>query len=235
MKAVRRFVLDPALARLIVRECGVDRPMIEGYLSAQPGRNQFVRSEPDQCYLVIPLLGPTGEPAEEPAPIPQAHAESLFELSVGQISYSQLCLPSSSTVTHKMLLDRVIYPNRCDLLTVEFEDQQEADAFSPASWVGPEVTGEETYERRYIALNGLPTLPEMPLSSLQVEAVLDMLDQAKQATEATRQSTAHEVVVALARSLESSGMMKGTSEVTVAEGDDPTAESFEQPMMRLAQ
>ena len=235
MKTARRFLLDPSLARLIARECGVDRQIIEGYLSAQPGRNQFVRSEADQCYLVIPLLGPAGEPVEEPAPIPQTHGESLFELSVGQISYTRLCLPVQSTGSQKMLLDRVIYPDRCDILTVEFDDQQEAEAFSPAPWFGPEVTGEDTYERRYLALNGLPALPEMPLSSLQVEAVLDLLDQAKQATEATRQSTAHEVVVALARSLENSGMLKGTSETTVPSEEEPAAEQLEQPMKRVAQ
>ncbi|GEO19097.1 hypothetical protein MAE02_67930 [Microvirga aerophila] len=235
MKTARRFLLDPSLARIIMRECGVDQQVIEGYLSAQSGRNQFVRSEADQCYLVVPLLGPAGEPVDEPAPIPQTHGESLFELSVGQISYTRVCLPVRSPVSQKMLLDRVIYPDRCDILTVEFDDQQEAEAFSPAPWFGPEVTGEDTFERRYLALNGLPTLPEMLLSSLQVEAVLDLLDQAKEAPEATRQATAQEVVVALARSLENSGMVKGTSKTSAPAGEEPATEQLEQPMKRVAQ
>jgi hypothetical protein len=134
-----------------------------------------------------------------------------------------------------MLLDRVIYPDRCDILTVEFDDQHEAEAFGPAPWFGPEVTGEDAYERRYLALNGLPTLPEMPLSSLQVEAVLDLLDQARKATDATHQASAQEVVVALARSLENSGMVKGTSEATVPSEEEPAAEQFEQPVKRVAQ
>ena len=104
MKAARRFLLDPSLARLIVRECGADRQIIEGYLSAQPGRNQFVRSEADQCYFVVPLLGPAGEPVEEPAPLPQTHGESLFELSVGQISYKRVCLPVQSTPARRCSL-----------------------------------------------------------------------------------------------------------------------------------
>jgi len=235
MKTARRFLLDPSLARIIIRECGVDRQIIEGYLSAQPGRNQFVRSEADQCYLVVPLLGPAGEPMEEPASIPQTHGESLFELSVGQISYTRVCLPVQSPVSPKMLLDRVIYPDRCDILTVEFDDQQEAEAFSPAPWFGMEVTGEDAYERRYLALNGLPALPEMSLSSLQVDAVLDLLDQAKQATDATHQSKAQEVVVALARSLENSGMLKGSSEPSAPAGEEPATEQLEQPMKRVAQ
>jgi hypothetical protein len=75
----------------------------------------------------------------------------------------------------------------------------------------------------------------MPLSSLQVKAVLDLLDQARQATEVAHQSTAHEVVVALARSLENSGMLKGTSEPSGPAGEEPTAEQLEQPMKRVAQ
>jgi len=234
MNIARRFLLDPSLARLISRECGVDRQIIEGYLSAQPGRKQFVRSEADQCYLVIPVLGPAGETIEEPAPIPQAHGESLFELSVGQISYTRLCLAVPSNGCQTILLDRVTYPDRCDILTVEFDDQQEAEAFSPAPWFGPEVTAEDTYDRRYLALNGSPARPEMPLSSLQVEAVLDMLDQAKQASGASRQSTAHEVVVALARSLETSGMIKGTNETSGPAGEEPTVEQLEQSIKRVA-
>jgi CYTH domain-containing protein len=235
MQTARRFLLDPSLARLICREFSVDRQIIEGYLSAQPGRNQFVRSEADQFHLVLPLLGPAGEPMDEPAPIPQAQAELLFELSVGQISYTRLCLPVQSTVSHQVLLDLIIYPERCGILTVEFDDQQQAEAFRPAPWFGLEVTGEDTYEPRYIALNGLPARPEMPLLSLQLEAVLDMLDQAKQAPEAAYRSTAHEVVVALSRSLETSGMLKGMSETTALSGEERTAEQFEQPMKSLAQ
>ena len=107
-----------------------------------------------------------------------------------------------------MQLDRVIYPDRCDILTVEFDGQQQAEAFSPAPWFGPEVTGEDTYERRYLALNGLPALQRCRSRACSLRPSSIMLDQAKQATEATRQSAAQEVVVALARSLENSGMPK---------------------------
>jgi CYTH domain-containing protein len=234
MTAVRRFLLDPSLARLIVRECGADRQIVEGYLSSQPGRNQFVRSEADQCYLVVPLLGPAGEPVDEPAPLPQTHGESLFEISVGQISYKRVCLAVQSTLAPQMQLECVIYPNRADILTVEFDGQQQAEAFSPAIWFGPEVTGEDTYERRYIALNGVPSSPEMALSSQQLEALLDMLDQVRQAAEATHQSAAQEVVVALSRSLENSGMLKGTSEISAPAEEGLAPEPLEQPMKRVA-
>lgn len=235
MKTARRFLLDPSLARLLVRECGFDRQIIEGYLSAQSGRNQFVRSEADQFYLVIPLPEPSGETVEESALIPQMHGEALFELSVGQISYARVSLPAQSTGSQKMLLDRVIYPGPCDIITVEFCDQQEAEAFTPATWFGPEVTGEYAYDWRHLALNGLPALPAIPFSSLQVEAVLDLLDQAKQITDMSHQSKAHEVVFALSRSLENSGMLKGAGEIFGPAGEGPTAEQLQQPMKRVTQ
>jgi CYTH domain-containing protein len=235
MKTARRFLLDPSLARLIVRECGFDRKIIEGYLSAQPGRNQFVRAEADQFYLVIPLPGPSGETVEEPALIPQIHGEAMFELSVGQISYTRVYLPAQSPSGQKMLLDRVIYPDKCDIITVEFYDQQEAEAYSPAGWFGPEVTGEYAYDWRHLALNGMPALPAIPISSLQVEAVLDMLDQAKQITDITHQSKAQEVVFALSRSLESSGMLKGSSETSGPAGEEPVPEQLQQPTKRVTQ
>jgi hypothetical protein len=80
----------------------------------------------------------------------------------------------------------------------------------------------------------VPSWPEMPLSSQQLEALLDMLDQVRQATEATRQSAAQEVVVALSRSLESSGMLKGTSEISAPAEEGLTPEPLEQPMKRVA-
>src|SRR5918994_2125875 len=96
MKAARCFLLAPSLARLIERERGVDRQVVEGYLSAKSGENQFVRLEADECHLVLPLLGPAGEVVEDPAPLPRAHAKALFDLSIGQISYDQLHVPLPS-------------------------------------------------------------------------------------------------------------------------------------------
>jgi hypothetical protein len=75
----------------------------------------------------------------------------------------------------------------------------------------------------------------MSLSSLQVEAVLDLLDQARQAPAATHQATAQEVVVALARSLENSGIIKGASETSAPSEEEPAAKELEQRMKRVAQ
>jgi CYTH domain-containing protein len=213
MKTTRRFLLASSLARLLARDRGIDQQIVEGYLSAQPGKNQFVRLEADQCHVGIVPLGSAQEPMEELAPVPRAHAEALFDLCVGQISYDRLHLSIRSGADgHEILLDRIVYPESCDVLTVEFEGQQQAQDFEPPPWFGPEVTSEPAHERRYIALNGLAPSPEVPLSNLQLAAVLDLLDQAKLATDESRSSAAREVVVALARSLEASRIQKATPE-----------------------
>lgn len=235
MKTVRRFLLTPSLARLITREQGVDRQIVEGYLSIKPGNNQFVRLQIDESHLVLPLLGPAGELTEDLAPLPRPHAEMLFALCIGQISYDQFHLLIPGVASHEAHLDRIVYPSSCDVITTEFDSQEQAEGFEVPLWFGPEVTAEYIYERRYIALNGVPPNSEVPLSSQQLEAALDMLDQAKQATETARQSAAHEVVAALSRSLETSGMLKGTSETAGSSGEDLTAEQLEPPMKSLAQ
>jgi hypothetical protein len=232
MKTARRFLLAPSLARLITREQGVDRQIIEGYLSVKPGINQFVRLQIDECHLVLPLLGPDGELTEDLAPLPRTHAEMLFALCIGQISYDQFHLLLPGVASDEALLDRIIYPSSCDVITIEFGGQEQAEGFEVPLWFGPEVTAEYSYERRYIALNGVPPNSEVPLSSQQLEAVLDMLDQAKLATETARQSAAHEVVSALSRSLETSGMLKGTGEST-RPSEVPVVQQMESPMKRL--
>src|SRR5215217_6427245 len=117
MKAARRFLLASSLARLIARERGVERQIVEGHLSVKSGENQFVRLEADACHLVLPLLGPAGELMEDLAPLPRAHAKVLFDLSIGQISYDQLHVRIPSAPEQKTLLARINHPGHCDVIT----------------------------------------------------------------------------------------------------------------------
>ena len=84
-------------------------------------------------------------------------------------------------------------------------------------------------------MNGLQANAEVPLSSQQVEAVLDLLDQSRQATHANNVSAADEVIVALSRSLETSGLLKATKEASNPSAREPTAEEFVEPMKVSAQ
>ena len=235
MKNARCFLVAPGIARLISRERGVDRQVVEGYLSSQPGKDQLIRLEADQAHFVLSGNNPEGDAVEKLAPLPREHAEALFGLCIGQISYDRLLLPPQPGLGHRTQLDRVVYPGSVDLITVEFDDVQQAEGFEVPTWFGPEVTSEFTYERRYIALNGLQATIEVPLSSQQVEAVLDILDQSRAATKANNVSAADEVIVALSRSLETSGLLKATKETSILSAQEPTAEEFFEPVKVSAQ
>jgi CYTH domain-containing protein len=235
MKNARRFLVSPCIARLIARERGADRQVVEGHLSSQPGKDQFIRLEADQAYFVLSGRASSGQVVEKLAPLPREHAEALFGLCIGQISYDRLHLPLQSGPSQKMQLDRVVYPSSFDLITVEFDDGQQAEVFEAPPWFGPEVTSEFTYEWRYIALNGLQASLEVPLSSQQVEAVLDMLDHVPSATQASHVTAAEDVIVALSRSLETSGLLKATKEAATLAQAEPSAEEAHEPMKRTAQ
>ncbi|MBM1175326.1 hypothetical protein [Microvirga arabica] len=172
---------------------------------------------------------------EKLAPLPREHAEALFSLCIGQISYDRLHLPPQSGLSHKIQLDRVVYPGSFDLITVEFDDVQQAEAFEIPTWFGSEVTTEFTYEWRYIALNGFQSNLEVPLASQQVEAALDMLDQSRAATKESNISAADDVIVALSRSLETSGLLKAAKETNLPPGSEPLPEELRESVKRTAQ
>ena len=235
MKNARRFLVSPCIARLISRERGIDRQVVEGYLSSQPGKDQLVRLEADQAHFVLSGQDPEGAPVEKLAPLPREHAEALFSLCIGQISYDRLHLPPQSGLSHRIQLDRVVYPSSLDLITVDFHEIQQAEAFEIPTWFGPEVTTEFTYEWRYIALNGVQSNLEVPLASQQVEAVLDMLDQSRGATKVSNMSAADDVIVALSRSLETSGLLKAAKETAPPSESEPPPEELREPVKRAAQ
>jgi CYTH domain-containing protein len=219
----------------MARERGFDRQIVEGYLSSQTGKDQLIRLEADQAHFVLSGQDPAGDLVEKLAPLPREHAEALFGLCIGQISYDRLRLPPQSGLGYQIQLDRVVYPSSFDLVTVDFDDVQQAEAFQVPTWFGPEVTTEFTYELRYIALNGLQSNLEVPLSSQQVEAVLDMLDQSQPAPHANNVTAADDVIVALSRSLETSGLLKAAKDTSTPPGAESLAEEIPEPMKRSAQ
>src|SRR3712207_4239336 len=137
MKSFRRFLVAPCLARMISRDRGVDHQIVEGHLSSQPGKDQFIRLEADHAHYVLSGQDPSGDMVEKLAPLPREHAEALFGLCIGQISYDRLHLPPQTGLSHKIQLDRVVYPGSFDLITIEFNDVQQAEAFEVPTWFGP--------------------------------------------------------------------------------------------------
>ncbi|MEZ0168390.1 hypothetical protein [Microvirga sp. TS319] len=59
---------------------------------------------------------------------------------------------------------------------MEFAPDEEASAFRPLEWFGPEVTGHPRYTHRSIGLRGLDAAPEIPLSDAALNSLIDTLD-----------------------------------------------------------
>ncbi len=84
------FLIAPALARLIQRECsGVSR-IVEGHFHPNPQRTQLVRVERDHALLILFVRGADGTMAEERAEVPIAHAEALIDVAPGRVAFDRL-------------------------------------------------------------------------------------------------------------------------------------------------
>jgi len=168
----RRFLIARSLARLVRRERGTAERAVEGYFAAQGDRTHFVSIESGHCHLVLATRAPEGE-VEERTEVPRAQAEALLDVCSGKIAFDRSRVPVGAFAA---FLDRFMTPGPFDLLTVCFETRDEAEAFAPPAWFGPEVTDDPAYRKRSIALQGVPRLGEAPLSDAALDALLDVLD-----------------------------------------------------------
>jgi hypothetical protein len=118
---------------------------------------------------------PTGSAlAEERTEVPRAHAEALLDVCAGRLRLerSPLAIEGGAEV----LIERITEPGPLNTVTVEFHNGEEAEAFTPPAWFGPEITTEPSFGRQVIALTQMPDVGEVPLSNSIVEAVLDLLE-----------------------------------------------------------
>jgi hypothetical protein len=63
-----------------------------------------------------------------------------------------------------------------DLIAVGFEHEEQARAFEPPAWFGPEVTADPSYRSRSLALAGLPAAAEVELTDSGLNSLLDALE-----------------------------------------------------------
>lgn len=173
MTVIRRFLLAPSFARLIRKDRGSAR-VTEGYFPAQSGRNSHVVVEAAQCHLVLVTPDDDAAPTEERTEVPRAHADALLEVCGGKAVYERTRVPLGSG--REALVDRISHPGLLDLVSVEFEDRDEAATFLSPPWFGPEVTGDASFDRRAIAIEGLPQAGEVAVSNAALEALLDAID-----------------------------------------------------------
>ena len=171
MTVRRRFLLTPSFARLIRRERGGLR-QVEGFFPEQRDRSAWVRLEEERGLLILRTVGPDGE-AEEQTEIPVAHAQALLDVCAGEADYIRTTVPIGEA---HAFVDEIIRPRVLHLVTVEFASEEEANAFRPLEWFGPEVTADPRYSNQSIALRGLDGEPEIPLSDAALNSLLDALE-----------------------------------------------------------
>ncbi len=170
MSTSRHFLVAHSLARLVQNERG-GRQVIEGYFPEQDGRTSYVLLGENGCFLILMTNGPAGL-QEERVEVPQAHAEALLDVTAGEVAYIDIKLPLGSREAH---IKRFTSPGPLDVLTVEFEREEDAQSFSPLPWFGPEVTGNRSYHHQMVAFRGAEAL-EVPLSNAALHSLLDTLE-----------------------------------------------------------
>jgi CYTH domain-containing protein len=172
MNTNRRFLIASSLARLIRKERGASR-VTEGYFPQHPGRSSHVQVEGSVCHLVL-ITTPTGSmPVEERTEVPRAHADALLDVAPGKVVYDRSRITVSG---REAFLDRFSVPGPLDVISISFESEDEAKKFRQPVWFGNEVSGDQAFQTRAIALEGAPRAPEVPLSNAALESLLDLLE-----------------------------------------------------------
>lgn len=165
---VRRFLLASSLARLSRRERG-GAQILEGYFPDRPHRSASVRCGEERGSLIIRFEGD----AEEATDIPLAQAEALLAVTAGQVAYVRTPLAVAGQAVY---LDQVVRPGALDLIQVEFASAEEAQAFEPPPWFGPEVSADPAYQYRRLAFGSQPAPAEVELSEAALHGLLDLLE-----------------------------------------------------------
>lgn len=171
MSTSRRYLIASSLARLVRKERGGNR-VTEGHFPNQADRSSYVIIDGDKGSLVLITTG-AGIPIEERTDVPRTHAEALLDVTPGKVDYVRTSLTVGTRDIH---INRYVTPGPLDLISVEFESEEEARDFRPLSWFGPDVTGDTAYQNRLIALEGLPPAPDVPISNAALNSLLDTLE-----------------------------------------------------------
>ena len=172
MPITRRFVVAGSLARLVHKECGSER-VTEGHFAPHSERQSHVRIESGRSHLILTSVGDSPDAPENITDLPGVHGEALLEVATGRVALQRSRLQLGS---HEAFVDRFTAPAPLALASIEFASAQEADAFTPASWLGPEVTNDDSYTRRAIALSGRPPSSEPAVSDAALNGLLDHIE-----------------------------------------------------------
>jgi CYTH domain-containing protein len=172
MSTTRRFLIASSLARLIRKDRGGGR-VTEGYFPNQTGRSSHVHVEGDRGSLVLVTTPANGAITEERTDVPRTHAEALLDVAPGKVEYARSRLMAGG---REIRIDRFVRPGPLDLISVEFENEEQATSFRPPAWFGPEVTSDAAYQNRALAIESVPQVPEVPLTNAALDSLLDTLE-----------------------------------------------------------
>jgi adenylate cyclase len=153
MEIERKFVLaerPPAL------DANPKQAIEQGYLAVgDDGVEVRVRNCDGECTLTV-KSGPDLVRVEEEIPIDERRFSALWRLTEGRrIAKTRFLVPLDGGLTAEV--DDYGDP-LAGLLTAEIEFPSEAAsaAFAPPDWLGREVTGDERYANRSLAIAGMP-------------------------------------------------------------------------------
>jgi len=172
MPVSRRFQIAPPFARLIQKSF-VPARVTEGHFPPHSERQSHVRLDNRQASLILTTFGANSELAEETTSLPSVHAEALLKVCTGTVVIERSAVPLTSM---HAFVDRFVAPGPLDLVSVEFATSTEAAGFQPPMWFGMEVSADDRFLNREIALFGLPPVQEAEVSNTALEAVLDIVD-----------------------------------------------------------
>ncbi|MDR7036474.1 MULTISPECIES: hypothetical protein [Methylobacterium] len=172
MSVVRRFLVAPSLVRLIRKERGGSR-ITEGYFAPQAGRTSFVRVDGQQCHLILVTAGQDGSTSEERTDVPRAHGDALLDVCTGKAAYDRTTVNVNG---REVRIDRYVSPGSLDLISVAFDNENDANGFVAPVWFGREVSQDAAYERHTVALQGPPQAGEINVNNAALDAVLDLIE-----------------------------------------------------------
>lgn len=180
MQVYRRFRIAPSLARLIRKERGISEQIAEGHFPPHPERAQYVSISRDTSFLVLRETR-DGVDQESRTEIPRGQAEGLMDVCASKIAYGRTILQVQGA--REMSVDYFLKPGAFDIVTLGFDGPGQAAAFRAPMWFGPEVTQNAAYDRRAIALDGLPKADYVPLSDAALNALLNVFEHARPVVE----------------------------------------------------
>lgn len=189
MQIHRRFRIAPSLARLIRKERGINEQIAEGHFPPHPERGQYVSISRETCFLVLRETR-EGVESESRTEIPRAQAEGLMDICASKIAYGRTILQVQGA--RELSVDYFLKPGAFDIVTLTFDGPGQAAAFRAPMWFGPEVTQNAAYDKRVIALEGLPKADYVPLSDAALNALLNVFEHARPASEEAREVPAHD-------------------------------------------